>query len=243
MRRAGDALNEYLREGRLSANRSQPIGAGGYGSIYKSDVEGNIMKQSHEPDGIFAHRTSLEDEVNLQAIAAELGLAPKVAGLEKFRGGIGNRIEMQDMRPTHELHRSQQQFPTGIDAVRVNQQLGQLALAGVDLQDRHTGNIMYNKMTGRPTQLDFGKGRQVTGEDQVATLAAATEEGLHEAGLVEEAAIYSATVYDLLAGGQVADAMDVAKQGFSRLQKIKTPVGNVPSAKTALLQQALAEFN
>ena len=34
----------------------------------------------------------------LQAVAAEMGIAPRVAGLEKFPGGIGNRIEMSDVR-------------------------------------------------------------------------------------------------------------------------------------------------
>ena len=42
-----------------------------------------------------------------------------------------------------------------------------------------------------------------------------------QAGIKDVADIYRATVYDLLAGGDVQDAMDVAKQGFSRLQKIK----------------------
>ena len=151
---------------------------------------------------------------------AEMGIAPKIAGIERFPGGIGNRIEMQDVRPNFELHRTNRQFPSGRDAVRVNQQLGALALKGIDLDDRHTGNVMYNKMTGRPLQLDFGKSRTVTGEDQVAALTNATEAGLHAAGLGDVAEIYSATVYDLLAGGDVKDAMDVAKQGFSRLQKL-----------------------
>ena len=150
-----------------------------------------------------------------------MGIAPRIAGIETFPGGIGNRIEMADVRPNFELHRTNRQFPSGRDAVRVNQQLGALALKGVDLDDRHTGNIMYNKMTGRPLQLDFGKSRNVTGEDQVAALTNATEAGFAAAGLGDVAEIYSATVYDLLAGGDVAEAMDVAKQGFSRLQKIK----------------------
>ena len=222
MRKAGDFIQEYFREGRLSANRSQPIGAGSYGTVYPSDVSGNVMKESHQPDGLFEHIPTLEDEVNLQAIAAELGIAPKVAGLETFRGGIGNRIEMSDARTNFESRKSTKssQWPTGRDAVRVNQQLGQLALKGVDLDDRHNGNVMYNKMTGRPLQLDFGKGRRVEGEDQVAALTNATEAGLAAAGLGDVAEIYSATVYDLLAGGDVAEAMDVAKQGFSRLQKL-----------------------
>ena len=221
MRKAGDLIKQYLREGQLAANRSKPIGAGANAVVYASDVPGNVMKQSHQPDGIFAHLPSLTDEANLQAVAAEMGIAPKVAGLETFPGGIGNRIEMADARPNFELHRTNRQFPSGRDAVRVNQQLGALALKGIHLDDRHTNNVMYNKMTGRPLQLDFGQSRKVTGEDQVAVLTDATEAGFVAAGLGDVAEIYSATVYDLLAGGDVADAMDVAKQGFSRLQKIK----------------------
>lgn len=221
MRKAGELIKAYLREGKLASNRSEPIGSGGYGVVYASDVDGNVMKQSHQPDGLFPGEPTLTDEANLQAVAAEMGIAPRIAGIETFPGGIGNRIEMQDVRPNFELHRTNRQFPSGRDAVRVNQQLGALALKGVDLDDRHTGNIVYNKMTGRPMQLDFGKSRNVTGEDQIAALTNATEAGLAAAGLGDVAEIYSATVYDLLAGGDVADAMDVAKQGFSRLQKIK----------------------
>ena len=221
MRKAGELIKEYLREGQLAANRSEPIGTGGYGVVYASDVPGNVMKQSHQADGLFPGQPSLTDEANMQAVAAEMGIAPRIAGIETFRGGIGNRIEMQDVRPNFELHRTNRQFPSGGDAVRVNQQLGALALKGIDLDDRHTGNIVYNKMTGRPMQLDFGKSRNVTGEDQVAALTNATEAGLTAAGLGDVAEIYSATVYDLLAGGDVAEAMDVAKQGFSRLQKLK----------------------
>ena len=215
-------FKNILEKENLASNRSEPIGTGGYGVVYESDVPGNVMKQSHQPDGLFPGvQTSLTDEANMQAVAAEMGIAPRVAGIETFPGGIGNRIEMQDVRPNFELHRTNRQFPSGRDAVRVNQQLGALALKGVDLDDRHTGNVMYNKMTGRPMQLDFGKSRKVTGEDQVAALTNATEAGLAAAGQGELAEIFSATVYDLLAGGDVADAMDVAKQGFSRLQKIK----------------------
>ena len=47
---------------------------------------------------------------------------------------------------------------------------------------------------------------------------------LGAAGLGDIASIYRATVMDLLEGGDVKDAMDVAKQGFSRLQKIKAPI-------------------
>ena len=221
MRKAGELIREYLREGKLAANRSEPIGAGGNAVVYASDVPGNVMKQGHVPDGSFPGRT-LEDEVNLQAIAAEMGIAPRVVGLETFPGGIGNRIEMADVRDNFETHgKRAREFPSGRDAVRVNQQLGQLALKGVRLEDRHNANVLYNKATGRPMQLDFGIAGRVEGSEQVATLAHATAEGFEAAGLEDVASIYRATVMDLLEGGDVADAMDVAKQGFSRLQKIK----------------------
>lgn len=221
MRKAGELIRAYLREGKLAANRSEPIGVGGNAVVYASDVPGNVMKQGHIPDGSFPGRT-LEDEVNLQAIAAEMGIAPRVVGLETFPGGIGNRIEMADVRDNFETHgKRAREFPSGRDAVRVNQQLGQLALKGVRLEDRHNANVLYNKATGRPMQLDFGIAGRVEGSEQVATLAHATAEGFEAAGLGDVASIYRATVMDLLEGGDVADAMDVAKQGFSRLQKIK----------------------
>ena len=217
MRKAGDLINEYLREGKLAANRTEPIGMGGNAVVYASDVPGNVMKQGHRADTF----NDLEDEANLQAIAAEMGIAPRVAGLETFPGGIGNRIEMADVRPNFELRGTDKQFPSGRNAVRVNQQLGELALKGIDLDDRHTENILYNKHTGRPMQIDFGSAGRVEGSEQVATLANATADGFAAAGVGDVAEIYRATVFDLLEGGDVADAMDVAKQGFSRLQKIK----------------------
>ena len=220
MRKAGELIEAYLREGKLAANRSEPIGSGGNAVVYASDVPGNVMKQGHVADGSLPGR-SLTDEANLQGIAAEMGIAPRLAGLETFPGGIGNRIEMSDVRTNFEPHGDDTQFPSGRDAIRVNQQLGALALKGVRLEDRHNGNVLYNKATGRPMQLDFGIAGRVEGSDQVATLANATAEGFEAAGLGDVAGIYRATVFDLLEGGDVADAMDVAKQGFSRLQKIK----------------------
>ena len=214
-----DAFNDKLRESRLAANRSQPIGAGAYGVVYESDVPGRVMKQKQAWDG-----NDWIQEADLQAVAADRGIAPRVHGVETFTGGVGDRIEMADARQNFEPRVGQGKFPRGVDAIRVEQQMGELALQGIRLDDRHSNNVLYNKMTGRPLQLDFGIAQRVTGEDQVATLANATERGLAAAGLPEEGAMLSEIVYDYLAGGQVSEAMDVAKQGFSRLQKIKAPV-------------------
>ena len=223
MRYAGDlfrAFGENLREQKLSSNRTTPIGAGANGVVFVSDTPGNVMKQTQKDESIFER--SLENEVNMQATAAEMGIAPKVAGLEKFQGGIGNRIEMEDVRGNFETRPGDSlQFPTGMDAVRVNQQLGQLALKGVRLEDRHNGNVMYNKMTGRPMQIDFGiSGKLEDDLQKAAMLSHVTAEGFAAAGIPEMGHILRATVMDYLEGGDVAQGLDIAKQGFSRLQKI-----------------------
>ncbi len=220
MRKAGALINEYLREGKLANNRAAPIGTGANGVVFESDTPGNVIKQRLGNDQ-YDYSTTTQ-EADLQSIAADLGMAPRVAAVETFPGGVGNRIEMSDVRPNFETHgESYRGFPEGRDAVRVNQQLGHMALKGLDLGDRHNGNVLYNKMTGRPHQIDFGLADRVSGSDQVQALTEATANGFSAAGIGDVADIFRATVYDLLEGGQVAEAMDVAKQGFSRLQKIK----------------------
>ena len=226
MRKAGALINEYLRESKLAANRSKPIGEGGNAVVYASDLPGNVIKQmSYQDQGKFGlpgDQPKVIDEANLQAIAAEMGIAPRIAGVETFRGGIGNRIEMEDVRDNFELHGNDYNLPTGIDAVRVNQQLGQMALKGVRLEDRHNGNVMYNKMTGRPLQLDFGIADRFNNDsEKAAWLSHVTADGFEAAGIPEMGQILRATVMDYLEGGDVAEGLDIAKQGFSRLQKIK----------------------
>ena len=229
LRKAGDLISEIVREKQLSANRAEPIGAGSYGVVYSSDIPGNVIKQSAAVDMY----GDTEREANLQAIAAELGIAPQVAGLEQFPGGIGNRIEMSDIRNNFAPVAGegdafgQPGVGSPVDPMvnlRTAQQLGQLALKGVRLEDRRAANIVQNKLTGRPMQLDFGIAGKVEGSEQAATLALATAEGFEAAGIPEMGQILTATVMDLLEGGDVEDAMDVAKQGFSRLQKIKAPL-------------------
>lgn len=220
------AFYERLREQQLAAKRSQPIGAGAYGVVYESDTPGNVMKQIRQD---FVNPTTglgITKEANLQAVAGEMGIAPKVAGVETFTGGVGNRIEMADVRPNFEpVRKDATNLPSDpVTNIRVSQQLGALALKGIRLEDRHAGNIMQNKMTGRPLQLDFGIADRMSPDQQAAHLANVTAEGFEAAGIGEMGHILRATVMDYLEGGDVAEAMDVAKQGFSRLQKIKAPL-------------------
>ena len=233
VRKAGDliaAFHEHLREQQLAARRAKPIGAGTYGVVYESDTPGNVMKQIKQDYVNPKTGLGILNEANLQAVAGEMGIAPKVAGVETFSGGIGNRIEMADVRQNYSPVKGEGDafgmpgVGMPVDPtinIRTAQQLGQLALKGVRLEDRRAANIMRHNMTGRPLQLDYGIAGKVEGSEQVAALTMATSDGFEAAGLGDVADIYRATVMDLLEGGDVQEAMDVAKQGFSRLQKIK----------------------
>ena len=223
MRKAGDLIAEYLREGRLSANRSQPIGAGSYGVVYQSDVPGRVIKQNH-PGG-WATTESMTEEANLQDVAAALGISPRVHKVESFPEGT-TRIEMDDVRKNYQpVKQGVDQFPSDPTVnIRTAQQLGQLALKGIRLEDRRAANVMQHNMTGRPLQLDYGVAGRMSPDQQAAWLANVTADGFEAAGIGELGSILRATVMDYLEGGDVAEAMDIAKQGFSRLQKIKAPV-------------------
>ena len=226
--RGRQLIDEYIREGRLSANRSQPIGAGSYGTVYQSDEPGYVIKQNHPQ----RFTDDLETETNLQAIAAELGIAPAVRSYERFPEGT-QRIEMADARTNYQpvVGEGDAFGMPGVGVpvdpavnLRTSQQLGELALKGIRLEDRRAANIMQHNMTGRPLQLDFGVAGRISGEDQALVLAEATADGMKAAGLGDLGDILYATVGDMVAGGDVAEAMDLAKQGFSRLQKIKAPL-------------------
>lgn len=213
-------FNEQIREGKLAANRSQPIGAGTYGVVYESDVPGRVMKQNH-PGG-YATPEGMLNEADLQDAAAAMGISPRVHGIESFPEGT-TRIEMDDVRQNYvPVREDASGFPSDpVTNIRTAQQLGQLALKGIRLEDRRAANIMKHGMTGRPLQLDYGIAGRMTPDQQAAHLANVTADGFAAAGIDEMGSILRATVMDYLEGGQVAEAMDVAKQAFSRLQKIK----------------------
>ena len=226
LRKAGDLFaqfNDELRESRLSANRSQPIGAGTYGVVYQSDVPGRVIKQNH-PGG-YATPESMTKEADLQDAAAALGISPRIHSVERFPEGT-TRIEMDDVRNNYQpVSEDASGLPSdAVTNIRTAQQLGQLALKGIRLEDRRAANIMQNKMTGRPLQLDFGIADKMSPDQQAAYLAHVTADGFAAAGIDDVGSILRATVMDYLEGGQVSEAMDIAKQGFSRLQKIKAPV-------------------
>lgn len=219
---------------RMAGKARHLIGEGAYGKVWE-DEPGLVRKEIRKADP-----GRVKEEVDAQALISEMGLAPRIAAYEPNVHGDPNMqaIVMQDVRDNYDPVSRDTEFIESMDdwsrrgatnyqrgmALRHEQQMGQLALKGIDLMDRHTGNVVKHKMTGRPLQLDMGITVPVDGVDQVQALIGATQRGFNAAGLPDVGEIVSDTVYDYLEGGQIAEAMDFTKQAFSRLQKLKGPV-------------------
>ena len=214
--------------------REDFVGQGAYGTIY-SDEPGLVRKEMISTEAL--------EELNAQAIGAELGLAPRVVAYESAVHGDPEvkAIVMQDLRDNYEPAFDPGIHPELIDvlgaadmntsaknrrfAMDHQKQMGALALKGLEVMDRHTGNVMRHKMTGRPIQLDWGITRELSNlSDKVEALINATVEGFKASGQYDIAEIINDTVYDYVVGGQIKEAWDFTKEAFASLQKIKNPV-------------------
>jgi len=231
-------IQNALRAAKLAMqhNIGKEIGVGQFSTVHET-TPGLVAKV------IPLHaKNKVINEINMQQKAAMLGAAPQIntvniKGPEGFgkkfpiepgpNPNVKTEIIMQDLRPNYQpasLNENQTFQLTKQQELNQAKQMSMLALNNIYLRDRHPGNIMFNKTTNRPIQIDFGLSEPITSEAQkAANLSMAVTQGLHAAGLTEEARIFQGVVADLI-DTNPEGALDVAKQGLSRLQKIKAPI-------------------
>lgn len=226
----------YTKDMMAKADRRQAergredfVGQGAFGTVF-SDEPGLVRK---EITG--STQRDVQQEVDNQLFLAEAGVGPRVASYDTAIHGDPNvqSVVMQDLRDNYKpivrdslelvddmgnpgRSTAQKRF-----ALAHQKQMGALALKGMQVMDRHTGNVMKHKMTGRPMQLDAGIAMRVEDEMQVEALLDATVQGFRASGQYDVAEIVSDTAYDYLAGGQAKDAWDFTREAFANLQKIK----------------------
>ena len=238
------------------------IGRGAFGKVYDSDTPGYVIKEqgtdvdeiksflnpegeaAYEAGGLDYLSLGPEAEVNAMEAARGLHMAPEVRSLEYTPEGKA-RIEMRDLRPNYESAHQSPRKSQEID-LAMNKQLAALALRGTDLHDRHSGNYMVHKMTGRPIQLDFGITSNFKDKaEQVRAIGAHVDNAFQAAEMRDVATIFKDTVIGLLNEGKVDDALDVAKQGLSRVQKIKKPfqVGEMDVFEPDIFEEDFDYFN
>lgn len=241
----------------------QKVAGGHFGTVYETGP-GTVTKEIRSEK----KKQKLLNEINMQARAAELGIAPKIESAslmpvriedkiiplnQELNPNMRGEITMQDLRDNYVIlgvntgdpyahYRSLDftgaPFPGMVietnPELSINQikkakldthkQVAQLALNNISLHDRHFQNIFVNKMTGRPMQIDFGIATEIkNNREKASNISLQVSQGLHMAGLKEEALIFKGIMDELLSSDPDA-ALDVAKQGLSRLQKIKQPI-------------------
>lgn len=250
---------EEVHQYALQAAKRARVGGGQFGQVYEVSP-GVVVKEIGNES-----KQKLLQEINAQAKAAEMGIAPRIqeatlGPLQTFgrtfplekgpNPRMRGEIQMQDLRENYvplgvntgdvmahyrepdftggpapgaftEYNPNLNQMQVKMAELNTHKQLAQLALKNINLTDRHAQNVFVNKMTGRPMQIDFGLSEQITNPTQkAATLSMHVANGLKAAGLKEEAQIFLATTSKMLTTEPLM-ALDVAKQGLSRLQKIK----------------------
>ena len=218
------------------------VGAGAFGVVLPGKEAGTVTKRQL-PKGIRDQfrfvDSNAEHEVNMMAEGAELGIAPEVKSFTTTKDGITETV-MQDYRDNYTEY---EPYMKGLmadpnmpydDKIRagskvemnIQKQLGNFADKGFMLTDRHSGNVALHDMTGRPMQLDYGFTSDVRNSpaDQTVAIAAAVERGFDSAGLGDMSSIYHDTIQGLLNEGKTEDALDVARQGLTKLNEIQTPL-------------------
>lgn len=218
------------------------IGEGAFGAVVPGD-NGNVMKLQGNAsnvwnDGRITPNDAIQEADNLANVRG-LNIAPEVSSVEMLPDG-SSITEMQD------LSKNFTTFQDRLDAgdltqdevnrinIQRNQQHAMANLRGVDLQDRHTNNVMINNMTNRPIQVDFGiVSKFADTSEQAQALGYNAASAMNAAGLQEEAGILNDIVNELRNAGDIQGAMDVAKQGMSRAMKLKN-YQNVPTAAEML---------
>ena len=230
------------------------IGEGAFGAVVPGASPNTVMKLQGPAsdvwnDGSIRPNDAIQEADNLEYVRG-MNIAPTVHSVETLADG-STIMEMNDLSKNFKQMSKREDELSSNERNRVDikrfQQQAMANLKGIDLQDRHTGNVMLNNMTNNPIQVDFGiVDKFVDTTDQANAIALNSGNAMVAAGLEEEGKILYETVSALRAAGDFAGALDVAKQGMAMAMKLRKPV-NAPTAsqvtnKPGILTQAGVAF-
>tara|TARA_X000001388_G_scaffold50498_1_gene36470 strand:- start:502 stop:1566 length:1065 start_codon:yes stop_codon:yes gene_type:complete len=230
---------EELAPGYVVKKQAPLVEFGGYqDNIQMSDglVVGNPRGNLQ---GYIADYRDVGDEVAQLNILSKSGISPGVEAFNIEPSGA-TEVIMKDLRDNYEgkadrmerieekANRSPKDEAQALKQakmlqVKQNQQEAMAMLKGIQLQDRHEGNIMVHKMMDRPLQID-PSGTNIQGSDRDLAIAKSTVSGMHMAGLEQEADIFAGLINEAADRGDAAAVKDLSQQGMSRLMKIKKAI-------------------
>lgn len=223
-----------LAPGYVSKTQEPLVEFGGY----QMSEDGSMSPKGNLIGRIYDYRDVIDDANQLNYLNKK-HITPKVENLIIDEDGSTEMI-MKDLRTNYDTsqdyndsifneyndpntsapRRAQLLKDQNLYKVRQAQQEATAASAGIELQDRHQGNILINKMTKRPMQID-PSGKAVEGIERDAVIAQQVVNGLGDAGLTDEADIFAGLITEAGQRGDQSAIHDLAQQGMSRLMKIK----------------------
>ncbi len=206
-------------EGNTTSPRGKNLSPGG-GSIrdYR-DVADEVdqlkyLNKKHITPGVEAF--NINDDGSTEVIMRDL--RDNFQGGNEYYDEINERYNSTDPKVQAQAMKDARVFE-----VKRRQQEAAAAMAGIELRDRHEGNVMRNKMTGRPLQID-PSGRKVEGVDRTNAIQAPVVDAFYKAGLTDEAQIFEGLLQEASAAGDYDTYKDLVQQGASRIMKMKNVV-------------------
>jgi hypothetical protein len=244
-------------------NERGVIGAGAFGAVVHGD-NGTVMKlqpSAHNVmnNGLITPNDAIQEADNLENLRG-LHMSPGVHSVETLgdgstitvmddlsknfttfgkilnERGIDNQVYDQDFASHLNVFPDYDLLPDDLRSIELQrqQQQARANLRGVELNDRHSNNVMINNMTNRPIQVDFGiVSKFVDTREQADAMALNAGRAMSAAGMREEGAMLINQVRALEDAGDFTNALDVARQGNAIAQKLKG-VRKVPSVKEVL---------
>jgi hypothetical protein len=172
-----------------SLQQHKVLGVGANGVVLQSSADPTAALKVQGPVASYGKgRTGgVEDEVNAQALAAELGMAPRVRALETYPSG-GSAIEMDvvDLRP-------EIQFRDKDLAVAMAEL--ELINNGVIHKDVHAGNVGYDPSSRKVDFIDFGAA-SLNPEAAPAYKESAIVKGMQAMGNTDEAELFRSIAFE-----------------------------------------------
>jgi hypothetical protein len=206
-------------QGNTTSPRGKNLAEGGgsiqdYRNVAAEVDQLNYLNKKHITPGVEAF--NINDDGSTEVIMRDL--RENFEGATDYLDRLQNKVDSGDSKVQAQAMKDARMFE-----VMRRQQETAAAIHGVQLRDRHEGNVMRNKMTGRPLQID-PSGRQVEGLARSVAQEEPVVDAFRKAGLTDEAQIFEGLLQEARANNDVDTYKDLVQQGASRVMKMKNVV-------------------
>lgn len=247
--------------GNSLAKGEELLGAGAYGAVI------GVKDKNQKPIAVKVAgqvpKKEIENEINALALAAEMGVAPKIYASTIMPDPLNPAnaigvIEMERMDPSQykmvgeiypnrDVNKYYPDYTEEYEGIpnpikvqeeddfesEVQQQLAAMYLKNLSPGDRHNGNILVNLETNEPVQIDFGRAETVKDKHAVSQAARIVYDEMKKRGQNDEAEILYGIINELNDSKQYNEAKHHIQEGLDILAR--TPASQAATSGPDLL--------